>query len=89
MGQERRQTSVGIKCLGDEGRPGDGSPGLSVVSDVCKGKCHHNILDGLKADDSGEAVIIREIEVLLGAVRGVPEVGTDLIILVIAELWMS
>lgn len=29
---ERRQTSVGIKSLGDEGRPGDGSLGLSVVS---------------------------------------------------------
>lgn len=59
MGQERRQTSVGIKSLGDEGRPGDGSLGLSVVSNICKRKCHNNILDGLKEDDSGEAVIIR------------------------------
>ena len=86
MDQERRQTSVGIKSLGDEGRPGDGSLGLSVVSNVCKGKCHNNNLDGLKEDDSGEAVIIREIKILLGSARGMPCVGIDLIILAVSEL---
>lgn len=72
------------RSLGDEGRPGDGSPGLSMVSNVGKEKGHSNILDGLKVDDSGEATIIREFgRVLPGACQ-----FGDLINLAMWKMWI-
>ena len=47
-----------------------------MVSNVSKEKSHIIILDGLKADGSGKATIIGEVEVLLGLARCIPDLGS-------------
>ena len=56
------------------------------INDISKGIMKRRDIIIQLEDDSGEAVIIREIKILLGSARGMPGVGIDLIILAVSEL---